>query len=1280
MQLRKSYTIDSKIKNISGRLEHIARENNTSRNYVDQRIKSQNLLWNLSLSISELLLKLQFTIRGKDEFNEIIKEYNVENATSLSLQTYDDLKWIRHIDGGVRLPSVIRHFLWKIGYDESEGKVAKIPVELEHETRCLQQFYKRYFESITLKIHRGDVEEIATKNPSPEVDVNFFVTSDILKQNEDDTLSWIGGDYVRHLNNEICATLWLKLTSAHTDDISFRKLFRIMSAAQVWPHRLTAFLDQGNINRLCDSIVLFLQDESDLVHSDDEIKKILLDGAEYNCYDVETIIPKYKFNYADTPSFIESVKYCQFYYTDAFDYQRLRSSYNLALGILLEGDGIFPNRYERVLKLFYDASRPYIVWQIYDEVTRRYPEIIPYLLMVNELSSLSFKIIDEVAIHPTFLPYSEHRDDAFQQSCKIKSELWLELFAIFIAQLPEYNVSSDDGVYLSSILLDIAEKVFLNTNNIYGNTQHLSYKARYDEVLKLLRLWRVSGNNSMTLTLQPRRIFSYIPQILNNLRDRFSQKRLPMNGYIHLQSGLFDLSIEMIRLSKMHRSDKEVPGIVHDQIMLTTEELLNELANQVIGFYSTTEVNILAYDMTTVQTQRVNRRVSDFGFEIIDWGYLFLHFQNNALGQKVYKALLDSVHFKTDGDQYDEQNKEELDKIQLYLLSILLAFLSLTKHKDAYEIEGLPVQDTIETLKKQIITLSTKFSVYDLKDGRVDAFDERIIFRESLYHERLTNLLFQCINFFDAETQEVFIEAFFHSSLDIGRMLEAVNTLESKKLQTIISKKISLISIEAFNSSRYLTSELKNALIDAANSEDHWALAKPLLARLKNHFEKVRIPQDNTADLLYEVDLLLAFKEKDIERLNNIAIPEKDRYYAKSNFKLQQLKDFFKALHLFHNEKNTKEAIELLKILHSNEPTSARFAFKLFEAETELALHTNDKMLLKQTNKDWEDFEASLQDDDARSIAGYREGIAANKLHYYAVTNNTEMFSHTINLLTSRYLYDEDLLPTIYKYYNLQGLHQLAHNFILKARDYYSRNGNEIPVSIQNLIDEAPNDYLLSQYKMGMNGIRSLPFDTIPKIIPEILNGKKKLDDFILTELICASRVMLDKIQGIKQITHENRYNDLLLACLRLRLPFYGWVIQDQNRKGSSVTEKDAGEADLVIEAAGQTIALIEALVLSSNETTKIQQHIKKCFGYASYLERYYIISYFKGKADQFDAIWESYKDSVLATELPSEAQMSKGEGFQDISVNFKETKSLHIGTTIHAGKTKMYHLMIKLS
>ena len=92
--------------------------------------------------------------------------------------------------------------------------------------------------------------------------------------------------------------------------------------------------------------------------------------------------------------------------------------------------------------------------------------------------------------------------------------------------------------------------------------------------------------------------------------------------------------------------------------------------------------------------------------------------------------------------------------------------------------------------------------------------------------------------------------------------------------------------------------------------------------------------------------------------------------------------------------------------------------------------------LLTQANHEWEVFLDSLNNDEKNGLVNLVDSIESNNLFYYAASKNTIKFDQTLNKLSKRYLFDEEIIPVIYDFYIERDLHELAFDYINKARDF----------------------------------------------------------------------------------------------------------------------------------------------------------------------------------------------------------------------------------------------------
>ncbi|MFD1604778.1 hypothetical protein ACFSJW_15315 [Flavobacterium artemisiae] len=338
-----------------------------------------------------------------------------------------------------------------------------------------------------------------------------------------------------------------------------------------------------------------------------------------------------------------------------------------------------------------------------------------------------------------------------------------------------------------------------------------------------------------------------------------------------------------------------------------------------------------------------------------------------------------------------------------------------------------------------------------------------------------------------------------------------------------------------------------------------------------------------------------------------------------------------------------------------------------------------DIKLLHQAREAWNNTLGLLSEEEKEALGEFRDQILMTDLHHLDFKKDAIEFTAIVRQLSKSSLYNQEIIPVIYNYYTDGDHHEMAYEYIRNAEKHLNIIKETILPKIRLLINDAFSAKLEGSLQNSFSNILSLPPDVLVRIVPGILNDKRVLSEFILNEFIQAARILKEKIDGLSEIKSEDKYNDLLLALLRLRLPVWGWEISDQARTGKSPTKKAAGEVDLTIKAGGNTIALFEALVLSKRNRIYTQKHVMKTTTYASFLDRYYMLIYYTGKTADFDKTWENYKNDASATSFAKQYKFNTVKGYEDLSAKFQNINTLKIAKSFH-GKTEYFHLMIDLS
>jgi len=924
MNLLHTYSIEEKIKSLSERLRILALDRNSYSMHVNQEIKSQNLQYNLSLIISKIVENLQSIERDEAAFKQTINEYNINNGTTLSIIDFEEIGWIRHVHGEVVIPNVISNFIWKIGYDESEGKPIEIPQGKNDLILCLQKYYKKYFENTKLTISRYKLDSILKEYSNAKEIIESILEKGILStQGSGDLLCWKdNNDYSRHLRNEIASTLWLLICGDNATEDDFKRYFKLINSADIWIDDLKGFLTLENTNKISDLAISYLNAETDLLESSNDFRKFWLDAESFNHIHIEDEIPYAKFNYENTFEFIESVTYHKWRFRDLFSRQRTRS-YSLSLLRISILSSAKPE--DQIIKILKDVKRPWLLWMLYTMIPREFPWAIPHLLREPILISISFKLLRKIEVDKLLLPYQESYDTPANYGLEIRNNLYLEMYDLVLEELkPLYTDSVEKAQILIDVLLDLAEETFTyNSNDRNGQLTHELLTQRYEESIRRLA--------------EQKDIFFALPDILVSLEKHFESKFPNHTEFLNLKIPLLDLSIRIIKLNKHRSIGLDFPETRQERINSSVKSIVKVLYQHLINYYSQTEIKVQSYVNPGVENRRAKRGIRTFGYEVIEWDLLFMLFEENHILQNFHNEFTSTLNFNVGATEYDEENSDQREKIKLYITALLLGFISIHKNKLSLEISEYEIKATLSKLEMWIKELSLTYNLDDVSNERVDIFRERYsIMGFDFYYKDLMSLLLNAINYFNFLHAEKFITEYFDTNSDMGRMLKAINTLESREIQQMISKRISRLDINTFIKHSSTTTELQDTLIDAINSEMHWELSKPLLEKIQKHFKRVNHNDENTNHLLFQVELLLAFKEKDFERLTNIQVPEYN--YPTKDKMAVRVKDFYIGVFKLYNDKNFDESIRIFESILLEDKKNVRAAFQLYRAETLKAL------------------------------------------------------------------------------------------------------------------------------------------------------------------------------------------------------------------------------------------------------------------------------------------------------------------------------------------------------
>jgi hypothetical protein len=260
------------------------------------------------------------------------------------------------------------------------------------------------------------------------------------------------------------------------------------------------------------------------------------------------------------------------------------------------------------------------------------------------------------------------------------------MFEFLLEQINNtFSGYNECGEMIGKIMLTTADNIFHSGNNRHQHVLHSSYRKRYDDALKLLINKKVTKYRSYPPPLvNPGLIIHILPGMLNYLTKWKTNPRRPFTEFIGITSGYFDLCIELLKYCGQIKP--EINGDnVHAEIIQNCENtLVQMLKDYLVHQFSITHIEVETWGKGSVEKRKVKRRAADFGIEIIDWSFLYAKLFEAGIFKAIEDTFLNNLDINTAADKYDDANREQAEKIKLFLKSLLLAFNITNQQKQKY--------------------------------------------------------------------------------------------------------------------------------------------------------------------------------------------------------------------------------------------------------------------------------------------------------------------------------------------------------------------------------------------------------------------------------------------------------------------------------------------------------------------------------------------------------------------------------------------------------------------
>lgn len=1083
--------------------------------------------------------------------------------------------------------------------------------------------------------------------------------------------------YWSGLENKISAYLWQLLLDDSTFQDDSERLINWTYKVHYWesypnPYQ---YLTSSSAKRLLDAAFASIINEKDIEGCDDEFKKVKLEGEHRN----EIFIlserslkrdSEFSLNNDDLFQVLNSLESWED--RASRTYLHDHSTRN-EIGFLIYLVVVQDEEYHRIenesdeddykiehCKSIKDLLRaginkPYLVWKVSRVIRYHRPEVIPHLLFEKDICSMCFIILDQLEYN------AEHRD-------YFESKIWIESISFTLKQLIKENASKQEIATLIFNLYLVINKDKYRIYNYQNNPKNAdNLNNREYEYLTLLENYKI--NSARFSSYNQDYLLPYIYEELSDLFRNLKIKPKYNNGTIRFPMLQWDGLIWLLKISTYwkFKNDFTKSGI-------EIEKLINEFYRSYLEIIEKKEITKYNFfdDKDEIGIPLWSEKIETVGF--LEWLYP-VYFISKA--GKLNSFLSPRIEIDKSKGKYDKENSFGVQKLRTHIGVLLQVLRKIIETPTPYGFEEEKILEIKRRIEGQIVDYISQYSNYDPEDKSIDLFgysEERQF--QNTDKEALMPQLFRAINWFSDKEKVVNLIV---NNGDLTKILELLESSTSEGAKKLLLEKIKNINIREFLENFSWIPEIENVLLKISRYPE---LIEQAEEAVKYWEEKVlqRRKELNYKELLFTTKLLLAYFKTDLSAIKTIEDPGKDNFYDSRKLPYSVYKRFYTALIYIQSE--PEKAYNIFNELVKHYPDYYSFALNRMVAKVNWAEKEIKIDFYREAYEEWKEYRG-VYDDSSFDLKDNTESLSVlDLLNRLEKVDEFEKVFQNLELPIRMY-------PNILKLKieNLVKQKKLDEALILKETAYkYHQSSSETPfeflAEIDSLISGIDN---IDELKSFYHKIFSSTPNKLVRIIPDDINDKEKLDEFIVNEVVTASNKMLEKIKSISEIKNEDKYNDIMEVLIDARINPWGWHVGAQSRGGYSAPKDGGnsfqpGERDLpIMNRNNQAIQICEAFIYRGSTTAK--EHINKLFDYHHKKEAMTIMVYDTGevKGKTFDQNWDDYKKNIVPkTKYPIGFEF---ESIIDVTNDYKmKLSAVKIANSIHKSGTILHHIFININ
>lgn len=945
---------------------------------------------------------------------------------------------------------------------------------------------------------------------------------------------------------------------------------------------------------------------------------------------------------------------------------------------LVENDDPHQHKYiNRLLEI--SMNKPYILWQTCFYIYYWRPEVIAFLTQQDSTAALSFSLMHQFGI-------TSYLD---KDRARILNDLLTQTFVLVAKQCTNpYLTPAKKGKIMFQCFRKVTERKFKNiTGDVLGRKiekQELmaiseSIRIAFEEIKQPGEIHGPSGKYSLP----------FYTALLDELLEHtiaYSGFDVYENGTITLPFVKLDILIYLIKLASINLPNDEPPD--NKAFIIKACKVFSETYLKAINITTISKRIFPGMDIGTALPSWMSKKPNE---SLLDFGFICLHLEQHYLLDDFFSGV--KIEFTDVADDYDEFNRFTAYKLRTHLYMLLDAFNNIYNKSNSFGLSDYPVKSTLTKIEGKIAYYIKRYCTFDAPSRRFDIFNgmmERGYFFSE--KEELLPIIGSILNRFSKENRQAIIEELIQTE-QIVRTLKLLDYIVSEEERARLLNVVNSSTIPQmmqnleYSDMQFVVEQLSMEPAFLEHAQEALTHAEARVAKFPNPY---RDDQDHI--FIFRTKLLLAYQKgalAEIDAIENIT----PRQFTAHKYSASDEKDFYRALIYLKNgdaEKAHKIFEKQLSYSTSERPVLAlnRFASKLRWADTE----TNYKKQVKLYQgalDEWNAFEsASKEKEHWQSID---KNVIYNKLHVFDALGENQKYDLLYAELEPAIQLRQDFLTVRVENLMKRNMPVQAERIVEDAKTFHSLENGKMPDFINTLMEltrpAETIEYLKEQYRRIFNNTP----EQLIKIIPDNINTANELSMFLLNELVSSGNQMLRLINSISTINYEDKFTDLLLLSLNGRLMNYHWHAEtsragyahpeDEGNIGHTMDEKipNPGEIDFGIFTPNKDrIATCEAFILGGKNTAEVQKHNLKIFNYDHARKLFFVIVYYKGKAEGFNKAWNSYQDVITDFIDFPEGHLVQNEF--TLLTGVGENDSLKVGKTEHESGTNVYHIFMNIN